>query len=132
MVGRVECAGCAYARRGASLAAHSHSERTGFCSPSGRKNFVGADWRRQAARRFATPTDGVAAEMFLATTRIVLFDQTAASSSMNRVDDASDACSRSPARAPFTVTSSSDVWPAACSSDAKFGVQYCCPNAAGV
>ena len=44
--------------------------------------------------RFATPTDSVAAarsnvaaEMFRAITRTVLFDHTAASSSMNRVDD---------------------------------------------
>ena len=46
--------------------------------------------------------------MLRAITRTVLFDHTAASSSMNRVDDTSDACARSPARAPFTVTSSSD------------------------
>jgi len=51
--------------------------------------------------------------MFRAITRTVLFDQAAASSSMNRVDDTSDACARSPARAPFTVTSSSDVAPGA-------------------
>ena len=49
-------------------------------------------------RRFATRTDSVAAarsnvaaEMLRAITRTVLFDHTAASSSMNRVDDASDA-----------------------------------------
>ena len=49
-------------------------------------------------RRFVTPTDSVPAtrsnvapEMFRAITRTVLFDHTAASSSMNRVDDASDA-----------------------------------------
>jgi hypothetical protein len=55
----------------------------------------------------------VAPEMFRAITLTVLFDQTAASISMNRVDDTSDACARSPARAPFTVTSSSDVAPGA-------------------
>jgi len=45
-------------------------------------------------RRFPTPTDkvtaarsNVAPEMFRAITRTVLFDQTAALSSMNRVDD---------------------------------------------
>jgi hypothetical protein len=54
-----------------------------------------------------------ASEMFRAITRTVLFDHTAASSSMNRVDDTSDAVARSPARAPFTVTSSSDVAPGA-------------------
>jgi hypothetical protein len=71
-------------------------------------------------RRFATPTDSVAAarsnvapEMFRAITRTVLFDHTAASSSMNRVDDTSDAAARSPARAPFTVTSINDVTPGA-------------------
>lgn len=59
-------------------------------------------------RRFARPTDRVAAarsnvalEMFRAMTRTVLFDQTAALRSMNRVDDTSDACAKSPARAPF-------------------------------
>ena len=45
-------------------------------------------------------------------TRTVLFDHTTASSSMNRVDDTSDACARSPARAPVTVPSISDVAPA--------------------
>jgi hypothetical protein len=66
--------------------------------------------------RFVTPTDSVAAatsnvtlEMFRAITRTVLFDQTAASSSMKRVDDNSDACAWSPARAPFSVTSISAV-----------------------
>ena len=51
--------------------------------------------------------------MFLVITRTVLFDQTAASSSMNRVEDTSDACARSPARAPLSVTSISDVAPGA-------------------
>jgi hypothetical protein len=71
-------------------------------------------------RRFATPTDSVAAarsnvapEMFRAITRTVLFDHTAALSSMNRVDDTSDACARSPARAPLIVTSISAVAPGA-------------------
>ncbi len=41
--------------------------------------------------------------------RTVLFDQTVTSSSLNRVNDTSDACAKSPARAPFTVTSSSAV-----------------------
>jgi len=73
---------------------------------------------RYGARRFTTPTDSVAAarsnvapEMFRAITRTVLFDHTAALSSMNRVEDTSDACARSPARAPLTVTSISDVAP---------------------
>jgi len=35
--------------------------------------------------------------MFRAVTRTVLFDRTAASSSMNRVERTSDACARSPA-----------------------------------
>ena len=67
---------------------------------------------RHGTRRFTTPTDSVAAarsnvaaEMCRAITRTVLFDQTAASISMKRVDDTNDACARSPARAPFTVTS---------------------------
>jgi len=51
--------------------------------------------------------------MFRAITRTVLFDHTAASSSINRVDDTSDACARSPDRAPFTVTSMSAVAPGA-------------------
>jgi len=51
--------------------------------------------------------------MFRAITRTVLFDQTAAFSSMNRVDDTSDACAWSPARAPLTVTSINDVVPGA-------------------
>lgn len=55
----------------------------------------------------------VAAEMFRAITRAVLFDHTAASSSMNRVADTSDACARSPVRAPFTVTLVSAVAPGA-------------------
>jgi hypothetical protein len=42
-------------------------------------------------------------------TRTVLFDHTAASSSMKRVDETSDVDARSPARAPFTLTSSSAV-----------------------
>ena len=49
--------------------------------------------------------------MFLAITRTVLLDQVAALSSMNRVDDTSDADARSPDRALFTGTSSSDVAP---------------------
>ena len=70
--------------------------------------------------RFTTPTDSVAAarsnvaaEMCRAITRTVLFDHTAASSSINRFDDTSDACAISLARAPFTVTSSSEVAPGA-------------------
>ena len=51
--------------------------------------------------------------MFRAITRTVLFDHTAALISMNRVDDTSDACARSPARAPVTVTSISEVAPGA-------------------
>ncbi len=75
---------------------------------------------RQGTRRFVTLTESVAAarsnvaaEMFRAITRTVLFDHTAASSSMKRVDDTSDACARSPALAPFTVTSRSAVAPGA-------------------
>ncbi len=71
---------------------------------------------RHGTLRFTALTESVAAakskvapEMFRAITRTVLFDHTAASSSMNRVDDTSDACARSPARAPFTVTSISEV-----------------------
>lgn len=64
-------------------------------------------WRRtrhpaHGTRRFTTCTDSVAAprskvagEMFLAMTRTVLLDHAAASSSMNRVDDTSDAFARS-------------------------------------
>ena len=55
-------------------------------------------------RRFVTPNrqrrrvrSNVVAEMFRAITRTVLFDHTAASSSMNRVDDTSDGSARSPA-----------------------------------
>lgn len=69
-------------------------------------------------RRLTAPTDGVAVarwnvapEMFRAMTRKVLFDHTAASSSMNRADDAIDAWARAPARAPFTVTSTFAVAP---------------------
>jgi len=71
-------------------------------------------------RGFATPTDSVAAarsnvapEIFRAMIRTVLIDHTAASSSMNRGDDTSDADARLPARAPLTVTSISDVAPGA-------------------
>ena len=74
----------------------------------------------RAVRRFVTPADSVAAarpnvaaEMFRAITHTVLFDQTAASSSMNRVDDTSDTDASSPALAPFTVTSMSEVAPGA-------------------
>lgn len=49
--------------------------------------------------------------MFRAMTRAVLFDHTAVSSSMIRVDDSSDAYARLPARALFTVTSKSNVAP---------------------
>ena len=73
-----------------------------------------------------TPTDSVAAarsnvapEMFRAITRTVLFDHTAASSSMNRVDDNSDACGNSPARAPVTVTSITEVAPGAGASGGR-------------
>lgn len=38
----------------------------------------------QGTCRFVTPSDSVAAEMFRAITRTVLFDHTAASCSMNR------------------------------------------------
>jgi hypothetical protein len=48
----------------------------------------------------AATRSNVAAEMFRAITRTVLFGQTAASSSMDRVEDTSDACARSPACAP--------------------------------
>lgn len=72
--------------------------------------------QHHGTRRFTTPTDSVAAarsnvapEMFPAITRTALFDHTAALGSMNRVDETNDACARSPARAPFAVTSSSDV-----------------------
>ena len=71
-------------------------------------------------RRFTTCTHSVAAarsnvapEIFRAMTRTVLFDQTAAWISMNRVDDTSDAPARSPARALLTVTSISEVAPGA-------------------
>ena len=64
----------------------------------------------QGARRFATPTDraaaarsNVAPEMFRAITRTLLFDQTAASSSMNRVDNTSDDVARSPARTDISA-----------------------------
>ena len=74
----------------------------------------------QGTRRFVTPTESIAAarskvapEMFRAITRTVLFDHTAASSSMNRVDDTSDDIARSPAHAPFTVTSICTVAPGA-------------------
>ena len=63
-------------------------------------------------RRLVAATDSVAAprskaepEMFRASTRTVLFDQTTASSSMKRVEEASEASARSPCRAPATVTS---------------------------
>jgi hypothetical protein len=51
--------------------------------------------------------------MFRVIARTVLVDLTAALSSTNRVDDTSDACARSPARARFTVTSISAVAPGA-------------------
>jgi hypothetical protein len=75
---------------------------------------------RYGTRRLATPTDSVAAakanvapEMVRVITRTVLFDHTAASSSMNRVDDTSDALASSPACAPFIATSSGAVVPGA-------------------
>ena len=65
---------------------------------------------------FTTQTDSVTAaksnvapEMFRAITRTVLFDHTAASSSMNRVDDTREADAKLPTRATLTVTSISDV-----------------------
>ena len=71
-------------------------------------------------RRFVTCTDSaaeprskVAGEMFLATTRTVLLDHAAASSSTKRVDEASAAWARSPCRAPLTTTSSRLVAPGA-------------------
>ena len=80
-----------------------------------------------ATLRFTTPTESVAAarsnvapEMLRAITRTVLFDHTAALSSMNRVDETSDACARSPARAPLTVTSISVVAPGAVSTAVEF------------
>ena len=61
--------------------------------------------QRHGNLRFTTPTDSivatrsnVAVEIFRSITRTVLFDHPAALSSMNRVDDTSDACARSPAR----------------------------------
>ncbi|WP_431285603.1 hypothetical protein ACQW02_12705 [Humitalea sp. 24SJ18S-53] len=65
---------------------------------------------RHGIRRFVTPTDSVAAaksnvtaEMFRAITSTVLFDHTAASSSMNRIDETSYACdsSRTPTASPL-------------------------------
>jgi len=49
--------------------------------------------------------------MFRAKTRTVLFDHTAAWISINLVDETSDPCARSPARAPLTVMSMSAVAP---------------------
>ena len=51
--------------------------------------------------------------MFHAITRTELFDHTTELSSMNCVDDTTDACARSPARAPLTVTTINDVAPRA-------------------
>jgi hypothetical protein len=65
---------------------------------------------RRGIRCFATPTDcvagaksNVAADIFRVTTRTVLVDHTAASSSTKRVDDTSDADVRSPACGPVPV-----------------------------
>ena len=57
--------------------------------------------------------------MFRAITRTVLFDHIAASSSMKRIEDTSDAIARSPARAPFTVTSINAVAPGAWLGDPR-------------
>ena len=51
--------------------------------------------------------------MLRASTRTVLFDQTKASSSMKRVEEASEASARSPCRAPGTATSTRCTAPAA-------------------
>lgn len=92
-------------------------------------------------RRFTTPTDSfvaarsnVAPEMFRVITRTVLFDHTAASSSMNRVGDTSDACARSPARALFTAMRSSPrprsnaTSPFAVPCSHAGAVGTCCPS----
>jgi len=63
--------------------------------------------------RVAAARSNVVPEMFRVIIRTMLLDHTAASSSMNRVDDTSDASVRSPARAPLTVTSISVVAPGA-------------------
>jgi hypothetical protein len=75
---------------------------------------------RQGTRCFVTLTDSVASawsnvavETFRAIKRTVLFDHTAASSSMKRIEDTSDAFARSPVRAPLAVTSIDDVAPGA-------------------
>ncbi len=72
----------------------------------------------QSILRLFTPTNSVdaarsnvAAEIVRAIMRTVLLDHSSASRSMNRFDDTSDACAKSPTRAPFTVTSSSAVAP---------------------
>ena len=57
----------------------------------------------------ATARSNVATEMFRAITRTVLFDHTAALSSMSRADDTNCAVARLAARVPFTVTSSVEV-----------------------
>ena len=57
--------------------------------------------------------------MFHAITRTVFFDHTAASSSMNRVGDTSDARAKSPACAPLTVTSITEVDPGAGASGGR-------------
>ena len=71
-------------------------------------------------RRFVTATDSVAAprskaapETLRASTRTVLLLHVKASSSMKRVEEASDASARSPCRAPGTVTSTRCTAPAA-------------------
>ena len=59
--------------------------------------------------KMAVARSNVAVEMFRAMTCTVLFDQTVTSTSLNHVNDTSDACAKSPARARFTVTSSCAV-----------------------
>ena len=68
-----------------------------------------ADAHSDATRRFATPTDSVAAvrsilvpEMFRAITRTALFVQAKAVRSVNRVELTSDAWAISPCRDPVT------------------------------
>jgi hypothetical protein len=72
--------------------------RTPTTSSRHRASSSWTDFNRYGIWRFITCTDSVAAprskvagEMFLATTRTVLLDHAAASSSMKRVDDASAA-----------------------------------------
>ena len=63
--------------------------------------------------RVAAARSNVAAQMFRAITRIVLFDRISASSSTKRVDDTGAAGASSPARAAFALTSISAFDPSA-------------------